>query len=75
MVTAVLIYNMDIPDDVEKHKCALKADMLQLQIDTFYDKCFRTKMKHMDLSEATRGVVEEILEDLREHFRECYSDN
>ena len=75
MVTAALIFNLDNPDDVERHRRALKADMLQLQIDTFYQECFRSKIKHEELPDNTRATMEKMLADLREHFKECYSEN
>lgn len=54
----------------------LKADDMQLAIDSWYNKCLRNYIKYgvknngTELTPEERAIVEEIRQTLQEHFEE-----
>lgn len=74
MPNGVLIFNLDNPEDKQAHKRALKADDMWLAIDTWHQEIFRNLIKHGDMSQEVREVIQNLVTELNDHFRECSSD-
>lgn len=68
MPSGVLYFNLNDPEDKQAYKRAIKADDMQIAIDTWYQEIFRNRIKYGEMSQEVREVIQNLVRELNKHF-------